>query len=613
MTILSIVLLSFFIFGLYLSNKVRITDRNNKLYKLCSFSILAASSLVFLEYEISKVKDVETIFSYGNTHSFISTFSVYICILTVWNFMNPSSHKKASLLEKFLLLIYSLSTFTILYGVSFTEKGLFKDISFENGLWVYQFRTELDWLMASHLSFATLSLVAINFSFWRYCKKDKIASAKGRSYLLMVLILTMSSSIFVFLIFNGEIQQSGYFLMSPPLMICCAGLGWTFTSYKLFELSPISAMDNIVDSVSNLIIISDNNSNVKYMNRIAREAMGIRGSDIPELTAQKLAKICNYDNTYQMIDRVNNLKIGEKFQTNFSIKSDNTESFYSMTFSPIFNPQNKRMGNVSIGTNITATKEAELKLQNKNKELEASNVELERFAYIASHDLKTPLRNVVSFLSLIERKIKKYDDKELVEFIQIANNSASQMYHLIQDVLEYSQINNYDKKKLEVVDLNEIVLKTSQILQPIIEGKKCSIFTDQLPIVMGDSIRLSQLFQNIVENGLKYNENSDPTVHISYQKNKEFHIFYIKDNGIGIKEDYQTRIFEMFKRLHTYNEYEGTGIGLAVCKKIVSSYQGDISLSSKEGSGSTFKISLKLEEIKTRPEAHSDASTANLD
>ena len=527
--------------------------------------------------------------------------------------MNPSSHKKASLLEKFLLLIYSLSTFTILYGVSFTEKGLFKDISFENGLWVYQFRTELDWLMASHLSFATLSLVAINFSFWRYCKKDKIASAKGRSYLLMVLILTMSSSIFVFLIFNGEIQQSGYFLMSPPLMICCAGLGWTFTSYKLFELSPISAMDNIVDSVSNLIIISDNNSNVKYMNRIAREAMGIRGSDIPELTAQKLAKICNYDNTYQMIDRVNNLKIGEKFQTNFSIKSDNTESFYSMTFSPIFNPQNKRMGNVSIGTNITATKEAELKLQNKNKELEASNVELERFAYIASHDLKTPLRNVVSFLSLIERKIKKYDDKELVEFIQIANNSASQMYHLIQDVLEYSQINNYDKKKLEVVDLNEIVLKTSQILQPIIEGKKCSIFTDQLPIVMGDSIRLSQLFQNIVENGLKYNENSDPTVHISYQKNKEFHIFYIKDNGIGIKEDYQTRIFEMFKRLHTYNEYEGTGIGLAVCKKIVSSYQGDISLSSKEGSGSTFKISLKLEEIKTRPEAHSDASTANLD
>ncbi len=605
----------FFLFGIYLSSKIRNLDHKNKLYRLTSIAVLAASSLAFWEYEISKVRDIDTMLKYGEIHALIITITIYLCILSVWNFMNSIQNKKFSKVDSIILLIYSIPTCAILYGLTFTDKSILEGVHFNNGLWTYQLKSELDWLTTSYFSFFTFSFIALNFSFWNYRNKKGSKKSRLRSQFILFFIFTVSVSMFFLFLYNGEIQQHGYYIISPAIIICCIGLGWTFSNYKLFELSPISAMDNIMDSVSNLITITDNDLNIKYMNRIAREEFGIGDRSISGLTVQELIKTTSLKDANQDIKQVTNLKKDEKIQTNFSIKSGDKKSFFSLTFSPIFDDQNNRVGNISIGTNITAIKKAEFNLKDYNTKLEQSNEELERFAYIASHDLKTPLRNVVSFLSLIERKVEKYDDKDLSEFIQIANNSASQMYHLIQDVLEYSQVNNYDKKNLKVVDLNEVISSISQILQPIIKEKNCCIFADQLPVVMGDRIRLSQLFQNLIENGCKYNNSESPTVFITHQKTNTHHIFHIKDNGIGIDEKYQSRIFEMFKRLHTYAEYEGTGIGLAICKKIVNSYEGDISIRSEAGIGSTFKISLKLEEVKlgSKTESLSIAEPTNLD
>jgi signal transduction histidine kinase len=227
-----------------------------------------------------------------------------------------------------------------------------------------------------------------------------------------------------------------------------------------------------------------------------------------------------------------------------------------------------------------------------NNELERSNNELERFAYIASHDLKSPLRNVISFLSLIKRKLgKKAPDPDLEEYLRFASNNAHQMHNLIQDVLEFSRFDRKETKNTEV-DLNESLIMVMQNLQETMEKKNAVVFAQSLPTIEGNSVRLLQLFQNLVGNGIKYNENPKPRVIVGHRMDKTSHVFSVIDNGIGIDEEYHAQIFEMFKRLHTRDEYQGTGIGLALCKKIVDNMNGEIWLESEEGKGTTFYFSI---------------------
>lgn len=240
---------------------------------------------------------------------------------------------------------------------------------------------------------------------------------------------------------------------------------------------------------------------------------------------------------------------------------------------------------------------AELEISNDelkyfNTELERSNNELERFAYIASHDLKSPLRNVISFLSLIKRKLKKKEpDQDLEEYLRFASNNAHQMHNLIQDVLEFSRFDRKETKNTEV-DLNESLIMVMQNLQETMEKKNAVVFAQSLPIIEGNSVRILQLFQNLVGNGIKYNANPKPRVIVGHRMDKTSHVFSVIDNGIGISEQYHQQIFEMFKRLHTREEYQGTGIGLALCKKIVDNMDGEIWLESEEGKGTTFYFSI---------------------
>jgi signal transduction histidine kinase len=232
-----------------------------------------------------------------------------------------------------------------------------------------------------------------------------------------------------------------------------------------------------------------------------------------------------------------------------------------------------------------------------NQKLEQSNAELERFAYIASHDLKSPLRNIISFMNLIQRKLRNNEDKDLKEYLRFVTENAQQMNILIQDVLEFSRIdvdaNNLRKEK---IDLNDTLMLAAQNLQEIIKENKGEIITEKLPTINANSVHLLQLFQNLIGNGLRYNQQKTPTVEISHKEMNNQLILSIKDNGIGISPQYHEQIFEMFKRLHTRDEYKGTGIGLAICKKIVHNFGGRMWLESEVGKGSTFYISIPIED-----------------
>jgi PAS domain S-box-containing protein len=241
---------------------------------------------------------------------------------------------------------------------------------------------------------------------------------------------------------------------------------------------------------------------------------------------------------------------------------------------------------------ITARKQAEAYLLNKVEELNRSNEELGQFAYVVSHDLQEPLRMVASYTQLLSRRYKGQLDSDADEFISFAVDGASRMQRLIQDLLAYSRVGTKGKDLLDTS--SEEALQQALInLRGAIKDSGALVTHDPLPAVLADEMQLIQLFQNLVGNAIKYQSSGVPRVHVSASKNggKKW-IFSVQDNGLGIDSQYFEKIFGMFQRLHKREEFAGTGIGLAICKKIVERHGGSISVQSRPGHGSTFRFAL---------------------
>lgn len=227
-------------------------------------------------------------------------------------------------------------------------------------------------------------------------------------------------------------------------------------------------------------------------------------------------------------------------------------------------------------------------LEYVNNKLVESNEELERFTYIASHDLKEPLRNITSFINLIQRRIGEKADEELKEYMGYVTGNTRQMYHLIEDVLNFSRIAALEVRGTNCVEVRALMIDVEAALKNTIREKNAELIIEDLPAIKAHKTHVFMLFKNLIENGLKYNESDHPRVWISCRETGNFFQFCVRDNGIGIDPLYHEQIFEMFKRMNTRDKYEGTGIGLATCKKIVTKYGGKIWLESEEGQGSTF-------------------------
>jgi PAS domain S-box-containing protein len=249
---------------------------------------------------------------------------------------------------------------------------------------------------------------------------------------------------------------------------------------------------------------------------------------------------------------------------------------------------------------ITTRKKGEADLLNKMEELNRSNEELGQFAYIASHDLQEPLRMVASYTQLLSRRYKGKLDSDADEFIAFAVDGASRMQRLIQDLLTYSRVGTKGQDLLDTSSEEALKLALINLRGAITDS--CALVThDTLPSVMADETQLTQLFQNLVGNAIKYQSAGVPRVHISAARNGgNKWTFSVKDNGLGIDPQYFDRIFGMFQRLHKREEFAGTGIGLAICKKIVERHGGSISVESQPGEGSIFHFALAGSEAKSR-------------
>lgn len=246
-------------------------------------------------------------------------------------------------------------------------------------------------------------------------------------------------------------------------------------------------------------------------------------------------------------------------------------------------------------------RQLEATVKDRTAELEASNQQLKKtveelrtFGHITSHDLKEPLRNISGFSSLLERKLGDQLDTEGREFLAYIKQNTHQMRDLIQDILIYSTIEEQPFEK-EPVELSEVIQKVKDNLNTLIEKKNGLIHFENLPTITSNDIQLFTTFKNLIENGLKYNRAERPEVHIKYEKENDQHYIFVRDNGIGIPHQYQEQIFQLFKRLHSRSEYMGTGMGLAISRKIITRLGGELRLESREGQGSLFTIVLPAE------------------
>ena len=267
-------------------------------------------------------------------------------------------------------------------------------------------------------------------------------------------------------------------------------------------------------------------------------------------------------------------------------RKDGTSFPVDYVSNPIFE-RDQLTGAVVAFRDVTHRKRTEQELAKKAEELARSNAELQHFAYIASHDLQEPLRMVASYVQLLARRYKGKLDADADEFIAFAVDGATRMRTLIDALLAYSRVETKGKE-FEPIDCEAILDGTLSTLQAAIEESQAVVSRDPLPTVMADPTQLDQLFQNLIGNGIKFRGVEPPRIHVSSERNGKEWIFSVRDHGIGIDPQYADRIFVMFQRLHTKGEYPGTGIGLAVCKKIVERHGGRIWVESQPGQGATF-------------------------
>jgi PAS domain S-box-containing protein len=283
-------------------------------------------------------------------------------------------------------------------------------------------------------------------------------------------------------------------------------------------------------------------------------------------------------------------------------KKDGTIIDVSITVSSIKEASGIITGASTIARDITYKKRVEEELRRYAEELALSNEELYVFSYAASHDLQEPLRTIQAFIQLLNEKHKKNLDAEVDELIDSAEEGVVRMHRLITDFLMYSRVGSH-LAVMETVDCNSVLSDALENLKIAIKESKAKVKNYTLPSVYGNKVQITQVFQNLIGNAIKYKGEKKPVIEIYAEKKGDLWQFSVKDNGIGIEEWFSERIFIVFQKLHDYKKYPGSGIGLALCKRVIEKHGGNIWFESEVGKGTTFHFTLPVmeEKIQTNP------------
>jgi PAS domain S-box-containing protein len=273
------------------------------------------------------------------------------------------------------------------------------------------------------------------------------------------------------------------------------------------------------------------------------------------------------------------------------VRADGCVVWCELAIALVRSADGKPQYEIAVFDDVTERKEAETALRTAHEELKRSNAELEQFAYVASHDLQEPLRMVSSYTQLLVRRYGERLDGDAREFTAYIVDGAARMKQLIEDLLAYSRVGTKGKE-FKPVPVEAALRRAMVNLRAAIEESGAAVTYEALPVVQGDDTQIAQLFQNLIGNALKFRSASVPRIHVSWIEKPAEHEIVVADNGIGIEPQYFERIFMVFQRLHNKGEYPGTGIGLAICKKVVERHGGRIWVESTPGEASAFHFTL---------------------
>lgn len=348
--------------------------------------------------------------------------------------------------------------------------------------------------------------------------------------------------------------------------------------------------ENILESIGDGFFTLDKNWNVTYWNRAAEILLQTPKHKILNQNLwdifEDAVDLPSYTNYHRVMH--------QRKQVSFEDYYENIDKWFDVNAYP-------SAGGISVFfKDISERKKAREQLEKLNRELEiradelaATNTELEQFAYVASHDLQEPLRMVTSFLTQLDKKYADQLDEKANQYIDFAVDGAQRMRQIILDLLNYSRLNQ-EKSKRGEVDLDSVIEDVKVLERSHIEEMNAQIKADPLPVIYANPGPIKQVFQNLINNALKYQPSGNaPVIEISCSETDTHWKFTVKDNGIGIREEFQSTIFQIFQRLHTNDQYSGTGIGLAITKKIIERHGGEIWLESEEGRGSTFYFTIQ--------------------
>ena len=382
------------------------------------------------------------------------------------------------------------------------------------------------------------------------------------------------------------------------------GLNWDITPQKEKERH-LKLLESVITNTTDSVLITEaepsdeQGHKIVYVNEAFTKMTGYSSEEVigktprilqgPKSDKAELKRLGDSIRKWKTteITTINYKKNGDEYWVNFSV-------------SPVANENGWYTHWIAVERDVTERKLAEIYLEELNnnlqqqaKELTLSNAELEQFAYVASHDLQEPLRMVTSFLSLLDLKYGSDIDDKGKKYIGFAVDGAKRMQKIILDLLEYSRAGRTKEDK-EELDLNELLNEIKILLRQKIEEKNAVFTIDNLPKIMAHRSPMRQIFQNLVSNALKYSSSDIPVqISITVKELEDSFQFAVADNGIGISKDYFNKIFIIFQRLHNKDEYSGTGIGLAIVKKIIEIEGGKIWVESEEGKGSAFCFTIK--------------------
>jgi PAS domain S-box-containing protein len=362
------------------------------------------------------------------------------------------------------------------------------------------------------------------------------------------------------------------------------------TVQKNAQLAAIveSTDDTITSSNLDGTILSWNNAATRMFGYSTEEAIG--QSDLTIVAEDRVEK-----ETAVVKELTAESECTERYETIRQAK-DGSLIPVSLTVSPMRDEGGKIIGTSKITRDITESKKAEYTQLALSDELKRSNTELEQFASVVSHDLQEPLRGVAGCLQIIEEIYKGKGDEKVDKLIRHAVDGALRMHLLIEDLLSLSRVTTKEIT-IQPTDLSILLDRALDNLELTIKESQAIITRDPLPKLAVDGIQLVQLFQNLISNAIKFRSIEPLKIHVGAKRENGHWLFFVRDNGIGFKQEFTDRIFLPFNRLHTRDKYPGTGIGLAICQRIVERHKGNIWAESEEGKGATFYFTISVPKI----------------